>query len=104
MRESRSPYRNGTYRAVGALLRGGADPVETMPIRDLPGDLRRQERLAEHVAAIEQAFGATPLVEETVVWRAGPGRVHRLKRGRHGADRAQPPVGQRGFAGRRPFR
>jgi hypothetical protein len=62
-------YRSGTYRAVAAHLRGAADPDETIVVRELPGDPGQQERLREHVAAIDRALAAAPLTAPITVWR-----------------------------------
>lgn len=81
-------YRSGTYRAVAAHLRGDADPDETILVRELPGDPGREERLTEHVAAIDRALAAAPLAEPITVWRG------LWELGEHtGADLTADPVG-----------
>jgi 8-oxo-dGTP pyrophosphatase MutT (NUDIX family) len=62
-------YRGGSFRAIAAHLRGGADPDETFLVNERPGERGRDERLAEHVEAIDQALAAAPLAEPVIVWR-----------------------------------
>jgi ADP-ribosyltransferase exoenzyme len=81
-------YRGGSYRAIAAHLRGDADPDETFLVRERPGEPGLEERLAEHVDAIDQALAAAPLAEPVIVWRGVRELADHI-----GADLGADPVG-----------